>query len=171
MTHWILSVLILENPRLIHFLKKKKTSDYVSERQSVGGDMRHGHENSQKYAPTSLVDNVNELKFHADISENVYMCQSSEINALEALEILTNVDISKITEQINYKPKGGNVYLYALKQGKKTDEEWKCDGYIFWQNGSKKVKIKSKGLNLRKIYFKLINENEEDKHFKNMLGD
>ena len=148
----------------------EKASEYVSERQSGGGDMRHdlgsSQENSQNYAPTSLVGNVDELKFHENISENVFMCKSSELNALEALEILTNVDVSKITEQIDYRPKGGNVYLYALKQGKKTDEEWKCDGYTFWQNGSKKVKIKSKGLNLRKIYFKLINENEEDNRFK-----
>ena len=70
-------------------------------------------ENSQIYAPSSLVGNVDELKFQENISENVFMCKSSEI-------------------KIDYKPPGGNVYLYALKLGKKTDEEWKCDGYTFW---------------------------------------
>ena len=99
-------------------------------------------ENSQKYAVRSLVGNVDDLKIHENISKNVFMCKTSEINALEPLEILTNVDVSKIIEQIYCKPKGGNVYLYALKQGKITDEEWKCDCYTFWQNGSKKVKIK-----------------------------
>ena len=42
----------------------EKASEYVSEHQSRGGDMRHdlgsSHENSQNYAPSSLVGNVDE---------------------------------------------------------------------------------------------------------------
>ena len=39
------------------------------------------------------------------------MCKKSEIYALEAVEILTYIDASKITERIEYKPKVV-MYIY-----------------------------------------------------------
>ena len=83
-----------------------------------------------------------------------------------------NVDVSRIAEEIDFRPKQESVYLYAIKKDKETDEDWKCDGYTFWQNGSRKVKVNEHGLDLLSTYFKLINVKVEDGRLKrNMHGN
>ena len=134
------------------------SGDKVDDPNNINVDCSENHEEGE-IVEKNIQSPENE-------SSNVYMNKSEELSPLDIIGILSDIDASKIAEQIDFKPKGGSVYLYALKNGKKNDDDWRCDGYSFVQNGSKKVKIKDNGLSLRKIYFKLMNENKEDNRFK-----
>ena len=105
-------------------------------------DQSNGAAHVVSNAHKSGGESARETDGQESLSKNVLVYRNNELSPLEALEILTNVDASKIAEHLDFKPKGGSVYLYALKQRKKTDEDWKCDGYSFWQNGSKKCQNK-----------------------------
>ena len=102
------------------------------------GDKDHNNE-KQNEQTDNTVDQEYKSSKESIIGTNIYMMKKKKLNPLEVLEIFNNVDVSRITEEIDFRPNAGNVYLYAIKKDKETDEDWKCDGYTFWQNGSRNV--------------------------------
>ena len=144
--------------------EKKACNEHIKEqdcqmrtvKQSGGGSISEDNANDSNVQVSDNKDNL------LSSGSKVYMNSERELTAIDVIDILRNVDVSKIVDDIDFCPKGNNVFVV----GNNKNEDWKVDSYTWQRYGTKKVKVNDQGANLTKIYYKLMNQNSADNRFK-----